>query len=153
MNDKLRTGDVALDLAQGQPVHILENTHMTAEAWSDANNYDLLENYGNQRLGTDPTDCVFDVVYCSNAKGKPSRTYAMPESRLLRVETEKADDGPQVYQRIVREVLQNLMAALMNDNNPAPGRADDLAEAARCAGYAEDIVTQAWELADVDQTI
>jgi hypothetical protein len=64
-------GDVALDLAQGRPVYIIENTGQTARQWSDENDYELTENYGNSRLGTSPDDQVFEVLYCSNAKSRP----------------------------------------------------------------------------------
>lgn len=139
----LGVGDVALDLAQGRPVHVVAATSQTVDEWSDANNYRLVENYGNDRLGAASDDLVFDVVYCSNAKSEPSKTYAMPESRLLRIETEAADDGRPVYQRAVRDVLTTVF--IETDD------ADLIA--ALEMGYGETLVDEALELADVEQTI
>jgi hypothetical protein len=140
-------GDVALDLAQGRPVHVLEATGETAAEWSEANNYELTENYGNSRLGATDSDRVFEVVYCSNAKSEPSKTYAMPESRLLRVETEAADDGRPVYQRVVRDVLEDLFAEASADTTRRT--ITDLAE----RNYGEELVDEARELADVEVRI
>jgi hypothetical protein len=140
----IQTGDVCLDLAQGRPVHVVEDTGLTAGEWADANNYDLTENYGNGRLGATDDDRVFEVVYCSNAKSEPSKTYAMPESRLLRVETEAADGGRPVRERIVRETL----VRLFKNGNRA-----DLQAQAKVAGFSDDLVDEANELADVDETI
>jgi len=104
-----QVGDVALDLTQGRPVHILRDTGQTAAEWSEANDYDLVGNYGNSRLDATADDRVYDVVYCSSAQSEPSKTYAMPASRLLRVETEAADDGAPVAERVRREVVGDLL--------------------------------------------
>jgi hypothetical protein len=139
-------GDVALDLAQGRPVHVVTATGQTAAEWSDANNYDLVENYGNGRLGASADDRVYDVVYCSNAKSEPSKTYAMPASRLLRVETEAADDGRPVYQRAVRDTIETLLLEARASRRQA---IIDLATPA----FGNDLVTEAAEIADVERTI
>ncbi|WP_342746462.1 hypothetical protein [Natrinema ejinorense] len=59
----IQTGDVCIDLAQGRPVHVVEDTGQTALDWSNENGYDLLENYGNRRFGSAADDRVFNVVY------------------------------------------------------------------------------------------
>lgn len=110
MTRTLQVGDVALDLTQGRAVHVLADTGLTAAAWSEANDYDPVGNYGNSRLGADPDDRVYDVVYCSSLKPEPSKTYAMPASRLGRVETEAADDGAPVADRVRRGLLADLFA-------------------------------------------
>ena len=140
-------GDVALDLAQGRPVHIVNATGQTAAEWSDANDYELTENYGNDRLGASADDRVYDVVYCSNAKSEPSKTYAMPASRLLRIETEAADDGRPVYQRAVRDTIETLLLAASADTTRRT-----IVELATPA-FGNDLVTEAAELADVERTI
>lgn len=61
MSDEIRVGDVALDLTQGRPVHIVEDTEQTVAEWSGDNDYDLEANYGNSRLGTGPNERVYDV--------------------------------------------------------------------------------------------
>lgn len=143
----LGVGDVALDLAQGRPVHVIEATGQTAAEWSDANDYELTENYGNGRLGASDDDRVFEVVYCSNAKSEPSKTYAMPESRLLRIETEAADDGRPVYQRAVRDTLEALFGQYIGED----GESTFTTAATECFGV--EIVDEAKELADVEQRI
>lgn len=143
-------GDVCLDLAQGRPVHVVEATGQTTDEWSDANDYDLADNYGNSRLGTTADDPVFEVVYCSSAKSEPSKTYAMPAARLLRVETEAADGGRPVYQRVVRDVLETVLMTF-HENNMGH-RADDFAAFLEQA-YDPDLVDEARELVDVEQTI
>lgn len=140
-------GDVCLDLAQGRPVHVIEATGQTAAEWSDANNYELTENYGNHRLGATDEDRVYEVVYCSNAKSEPSKTYAMPASRLLRIETESADGGLPVYQRAVRDTLESLFLEL-GDTDVEP----DLTTAAT-EQFGVELMDRAKELADVEQTI
>jgi len=77
----IKLGDVCLDLAQGRPVHVIADTGQTVAEWSEANNYNLLDNYGNSRFDTTNDERVFDVVYCSNLKSRSSKTYAYPESR------------------------------------------------------------------------
>lgn len=113
MPEEIRVGDVALDKTQGQPVHIVEDTGQSAAEWSEANGYDLESNYGNSRCETGPEDHVYEVVYCSNAKSEPSKTYPMPESRLLRIETEAADNGRPVADRVVVDVLEQLFDLAM----------------------------------------
>lgn len=137
-------GDVCLDLAQGRPVHVVEATSQTVDEWSETNNYDLADNYGNARLGTTGDDLVFDVVYCSNAKSEPSKTYAMPASRLLRIETEAADDGRPVYQRAVRDVLTTVYIVMDLDDAPTERLVD---------AYGEELVDEARELAHVEQNV
>lgn len=141
----LQVGDVALDMAQGRPVHVVADTGQTAREWSDANGYDLLENYGNGRLGVGPEDRVFDVVYCSDASSEPSKTYAFPESRLLRVETEAADDGRPVADRVRVEVLEALFdAAYWSGSDRTLSILEGLAQDA----VGMELTTEARELAE-----
>jgi hypothetical protein len=147
-NDTLSVGDVALDQTQGRPVHIVEATGQTAAEWSDANDYELCENYGNERCGAEPSDMVFEVVYCSNAKSRPSKTYAMPESRLMRIETEAADDGRPVADRIAIEVLAGVFRCHQENGLEHRDISTLMSEE-----FGPEIVDVARELADVDVTI
>jgi len=150
VSDPIQVGDVCLDLTQGRPVHVVEDLQQTAAEWSDANNYELCENYGNGRLGASDDDAVYEVVYCSSAKSEPSKTYAMPESRLLRVETEAADNGRPVADRAARNVLESLFAAAHHDDAPDTQALKTLAYS---AGIEMAIVDEAAELADVERTV
>ena len=155
----LHVGAVALDLAQGRPVHVVNDTGQTAREWSDVNDYELTDNYGNGRLGASDADRVFDVVYCSNAKSEPSKTYAMPESRLLRIETEAAtDDGRTIDERITVDLLEALFTlarTLDEDWSVEPDEFDDALGklVANCSAVDDDIAGEAIELADIAHTI
>ena len=140
-------GDVCLDLAQGRPVLVVSDTRQTAAEWSGDNNYDLVENYGNARLGTTPDDRVFDVVYCSDAKSKPSKTYAYPESRLLRIEAEAAtDDGLRVHERIARDVLEDVFSAAYHAAGGDAHEADWLLDAlARHSGLDDSVIRDGYD--------
>lgn len=150
MSNPIQVGDVALDLAQGRPVHIVEDLRQTAAEWSEANNYELTENYGNDRLGATEDDAVFEVVYCSNAKSEPSKTYAMPESRLLRVETEAADGGRPVADRIAVELLADVFGVMERQISFTDANIDAVAAN---VDVGEGVVDEARELADVALTI
>ncbi|OIB59379.1 hypothetical protein [Natrialba sp. SSL1] len=121
----IKPGDIVLDLAQGRPMHVLERYENDdgefgdAQEWSDENDYELTENYANDRLGASKSDAVFECVYCSNIKSEPNKTYAFPESRLGRVETEAADGGRQVFDRIVTQVLEELFLRAAEDDEQA----------------------------------
>lgn len=155
---ELQVGDVALDKTQGRPVHIVEDCGQTAAEWSEANNYDLLDNYGNGRCDAEADDAVYEVVFCSNAKSEPSKTYAMPDSRLLRVETEAADDGRPVAERAVRDVLEQLfdLAMQFDDEFDIELEGFDDALMTLAVNHSDsmaDLGEEARELADVSHTI
>jgi hypothetical protein len=144
----IQIGDVALDLAQGRPVHVVDDTGQTAAEWADANDYELAENYGNARLGASDGDRVFDVVYCSSAKSEPSKTYAFPESRLLRIETEAAtEDGRAVADRVTVDVLERVLLTVLRQSN---GSSDEFhwLIAQLDAAFDDDILGDAVELAE-----
>jgi len=147
MAEDIQVGDVCLDLAQGRPVHVLADTGQTAAEWSDANGYDLLDNYGNSRFDAASDDRVYDVVYCSSVKSEPSKTYAFPESRLLRVETEADDDGRTIYERVAFDVLVELFdAAYRSGSDATLSTLEALAQDAT----RKDLTTAARELAEVE---
>jgi len=150
----LQVSDVALDLTKGRPVHVVERYDGDAADWSEANNYELTENYGNSRLGASETDAVFEVVYCSSAKSEPTKTYAMPEARLLRVETEAADGGRPVRERIEIELLADVLSAILLGANHQTEEYDWVVDILR---NAEDIPDEqldvAAELADIERVM
>lgn len=152
----IQVGDVCLDLCQGRAVHVLEDTGLTAEEWSERESYSLVDNYGNSRMGSTPDDRVYNVVYCNNLKSRPSKPYAFPSSRLGRVETEAADDGRPVADRVRSQVLESLFTAAQDINFDAVGFGSSDAPVRRLAaeaGFPEDVIDEARELADVEQTI
>ena len=109
---RIAIGDVCLDLAQGRPVQVVGGGELTAEAWTEQEGYDLVDNYGNDRLGADPDDIVWDCVYCNSLSSRPSKTYAFPSSRLARVEVEAPAEVDHRIQTAIRvEVLTGLYLA------------------------------------------
>jgi len=96
--------------------------------------------------GLDP-----EAVHCSSAKSEPSKTYAMPESRLLRIETEAADGGRAVYERVAREALEAVFDSMYRNESLTDG--DVAAVAQHVGGLDPDLVDEARELAEVKQTI
>lgn len=148
---EIQVGDVCLDLAQGRPVHVVEDTQMTAAEWSGNNGYDLEANYGNSRLGAGPNDRVFEVVYCSNLKSEPSKTYAFPESRLARVETESADDGMPVYDRVAVDVLKTLLVETDGWQPEDLETPRQMFDRVATEAFGEDVLSLASELADIER--
>jgi len=158
MSEAIQVGDVCLDLTQGRPVHVVEDTGLTAAEWSEQESYKLVENYGNSRLDAADDDAVFECVYCSSAKSEPSRTYAFPESRLLRIETEAADGGRPVAERAVRDVLEQLFDLAMNLDAEWAVEPDDFEHALRLlttnhSDRLDELGDEAQELADVAHTV
>ena len=145
----IKLGDVCLDLAQGRPVHVIADTGQTVAEWSEANNYNLLDNYGNSRFDTTNDERVFDVVYCSNLKSRSSKTYAYPESRLGRIKSEAADAGRQVADRVVVTVLEKLFERAATDDD---GAVAVLERYATDVGYADE-AAEARELVEIDRII
>jgi hypothetical protein len=103
-------GDVVMDLTEGRPLHVVGVSEHNAAVWSEQNGYDLLSNYGNERLDASPEDAVYKCVYCNTLKHQPSKVYSVPASRLGRVETEAADDGEPVADRVRADLLADLFA-------------------------------------------
>lgn len=143
----MRVGDVALDLAQGRPVQVVDVYEGDAEAWSEENNYELTENYGNARLDADPTDAVYDCVYVGSIKNEPSKSYAFPESRLARVEVDAVDAE---MRRPAERVEVDVLAALLTEAHQGDWTKDPetLAAFFADAGFPADIIKEARELTD-----
>lgn len=141
----LDVGDVALDLAQGRPVHVIEVYGGDAAEWSAENNYDLKGNYANGRFGTTDADRVYECVYCSSLQSEPSKTYAFPESRLARIETESADGGRPVAHRVrVAAIAELFDAAHLSASDRTKAILEGLAEAA----FGKDMTNEGRELAE-----
>ena len=155
---EIQVGDVVLDLCQGRPMQVIGDPQQTAAEWSGDNGYDLLDNYGNSRLGADPNDRVFECVYVGSIKSEPSRDYTFPESRLARVEVESADDGRPVADRVRVETLEALFTmatSLDGDWSIEPESwSDAVAKLVTSAGSIDDdLVDEARELAEVDAVV
>ena len=113
MNDELpiEPGDVCIDLTSGRALHVMEKAADRADEWSLENNYELTENYGNARVGAAEDDTVWTCVYANSIQSEPSKDYAFPESRLRRVETERANGGERVQDEVRFEFAVQLLDA------------------------------------------
>ena len=148
--DDIRVGDVCLDLSQGRPVQVVEALSQNAAEWSNNNGYDLLGNYANDRLEAEPEDAVFECVYVGSIQSEPSKTYAFPGSRLVRIEVEAADDGKRVDERIAVGLLEDLFdAAYRSGSDGTLSVLEGLAQDA--AG--KELTNEARELAHVERNI
>ena len=142
----IRVGDVCLDLSQGRPVQVVEALTQNAAEWSNNNGYDLLSNYANERLEAEPSDAVFECVYVGSIQSEPSKTYAFPTSRLVRIEVEAGDEGRRVDERIAVDVLESLFdAALRSGSDETKSTLRNLAQDA----FGRDMTSEARELAEV----
>lgn len=145
----IETGDVVLDLTQGRTMQVVEEHRQTAREWSGENDYELVENYANERMGASEDDLVYECVYAGSVKNRPSKSYAFPESRLARVEVEEAVDGRRVQERIARDVLVGVFDSMLRYD--ALDDEDVEAVARHIGGVDEDVVDEAHELARVEQ--
>ena len=149
MSDAYRIGDPVVDLAQGRAMVVLDVPDQTVTEWSEANDYDLADNYANGKLGVESDERVVTCVYVSDIRSEPSRDYTFPVSRVALIDAHHADDGRRLADRVVQSVLVELMAAFAQFED-APD-AEHVARGARYAGYDGDLVDEAEELADVAQ--
>lgn len=130
----IEPGDVCIDLTSGRTLHVMSKAADRADEWSRENNYELCENYGNERLGAQPSDTVWTCVYANSIQSEPSKDYAFPESRLARVETERATSSDYRVQdeirfqfavdllrfaEIVDEAGKDTIIATLNEHNSA----------------------------------
>lgn len=149
-----RIADPVVDLAQARPMVVVATPEQTVSEWSDANGYDLMDNYANAKFDPDPTEGVVETVYVSDLRSEPSKTYTFPESRVALIDVHHADGGRRLYDRVAVDVLWQLFDALddaqYQSNRDPPSRMD-IADLARIAFASEDIIDEARELADVER--
>jgi len=106
-----RTGDPVMDCAQGRAMVVLDAPDQTVAEWSDANNYELTENYANGKFGAYDAEYVAECVYVSDVRSEPSKTYTFPASRLRLIDAHHADDGMRVADRVIAQVSEALFTA------------------------------------------
>ncbi|MFC5970036.1 hypothetical protein ACFPYI_01710 [Halomarina salina] len=151
--DVIEPGDVVLDLAQGRPMQVIERAADSVEEWVDANDYDLLGNYGNARLGASVDDAVYTCVYVSNLKSEPSNRYDFPAARLGRVEVEAAHpDGERIQEVIRRQLLTTMYEIALKADAAESGRPDSFVQALNFCidGVFGDVRDDAREIAEAE---
>jgi hypothetical protein len=147
-----KIGDPVMDGAQGRPMVVVNAPDETVSEWSEANNYDLLDNYANGRFDPDPDEAVVECVYVSDVRSEPSKTYTFPTSRVWLIDVHHADGGRRLAGRVVVETLAAVMQAA-DEFADVPINRADVGQLARYAGMDESVVSEALELADVERTI
>jgi hypothetical protein len=140
----IEPGDVALDLAQGRPVQVVDHAADSVTEWEQSHDYDLLENYGNKRLNASADDTVWTCVYVGQIRSRPTKSYDFPESRLARIETEAAL-GERVQAVIVREFVRDVL-----NGSDTPETTKAFLKDSTSGKY-HDTIQNAAELAEVDQ--
>ena len=118
-----RIGDPVIDLAQGRPMVVVDAPQQDVGDWSEANDYDLQDNYANSRFGPKLSEPVVECVYVGDIRSEPSKTYTFPVSRCKLIEVHHADDGRRVADRVVATLAEDILeAAAAVDGGPAVGR-------------------------------
>lgn len=158
--DDFQLGDPVVDLANGRAMVIVEKL---ADRVDEYDEYDLEDNYANERLRVSPADPVYGTEYVASVGSEPSGPrygdppYAFPSSRLGRPTIESVDGIERVYEMVARDVLERLFVEAAGDAGRYASALDDPAEVLdSIAGAAledRDLVDEARELADVEQTI
>ena len=118
-------GDPVIDLANGRTMIVLDVPDQTVAEWSDANGYDLEDNYGNSKLDTTPEEGVVRCAYANSISSDPSKDYTFPVSRVCLIDAHHADGGRRMADRIVSETLTEVF--LMLAENGMAHRIDGLA--------------------------
>jgi hypothetical protein len=142
-------GDPVMDAAQGRPMVVVDAPEQTVAAWSDANGYDLLDNYANAKFDPAPDEPVVECVYVSDVRSEPSKTYTFPVSRTRLIDAHHADDGRRLADRVRIDLLGDLMAAAaeFSDDGISP---EAIMAVARHAGIDDETTDVAREVADAD---
>ena len=148
-----RIGDPVMDAAQGRPMVVLAAPEETVAEWSDANNYDLQDNYANGKFDPDADEPVVECVYVSDVRSEPSKTYTFPASRVVRIDAHHADDGRRIADRVLIDEFASLFAAAADlEGEPTPDTLASLMSVAR--GSADDeVIDIAREIAHAERTV
>lgn len=149
---RIRAGDVAIDLVERGKVLVVEQAAETVTEHQQREDYDIQAYKGNALLNVSDDEAVWTCVFLPD---KPttefSGGYDFPESRLARIPTEEARKSfrrPQEAQAV--SMLEAMFTAAVDSR--FDDAADDLEYVARKA-LPDDLVDEARELADVEETI
>ena len=145
----LKVGDPVMDAAQGRPMVVLDVPDMTAEQWSEVNDYDLGGNYGNSKFMRSDDEPVVEAVYVSDVRSEPSKSYTFPRGRLRLIDAHNADDGRRIADRITMDVLASIFIAAFEDDIQGLeiDDADPILRLVHRAVGPTDLVGEAYELA------
>jgi len=149
VSNPFSVGDPVMDATQGRSMVVLEARDQTVAEWSEANSYDLTDNYGNQKFDVSPDEPVVKCAFTSNVKSEPSRSYTYPVSRVRLIDSHNADDGRRIGDRVVVELLESLFGAALDADHTVDASA--VSALAGEAGVDSELVKEAAEVADASR--
>jgi len=153
---RLRAGDVAIDLVERGKVLVVEKAADTVTDHQQREDYDIQDYKGNALLNVSDDEAVWTVVYLPD---KPttefSGGYDFPESRLVENARESFRRPQETQAVAMLEAMFKMAATLDSDWSVEP---EDFQEAlvvltSNMGGLRDELVDEAIELADVEQTI
>jgi len=105
---EIGTADVVVDLVSGKSLQVVSRSSVTA-----GDHPQLRSDKTGAMFGADENDAVYNCVFLPDGEDvrPPSKTYAYPESRLLRYPVEDADDGTHLQTHLRAAFLQDLAEA------------------------------------------
>lgn len=103
----ISTGDVVVDLASGKSLQVVGTSTMTVGEHPKTRSDDTAEMFG-----ADPEEPVYSCVFLPDGErvSPPSKTYAYPESRLIRYPVERATEYTGSMQNWLRTAFLNELA-------------------------------------------
>ena len=146
-----RRGDPVMDAAQGRAMIVLDAPEQTVAEWSDANNYELTENYANSKFAASEEEYVVECVYVSDVRSEPSKTYTFPASRLRLIDAHHADGGRRIGSRVIQDFTIEFFRLCLQRNEQV--EAEWVRESLKEIGVDADLVDEAYEVADADVTL
>lgn len=107
--DAIQAGDVVVDLASGKALQVVSKS-ATPAGEHDQTRSDATA----EMFDADADEPVFNCVFLPDGErvSPPSKTYAYPESRLLRYPVEDAGDGKRIQHHLIAAILTDLAEAV-----------------------------------------
>ena len=108
VSDEIGVGDVVVDLATGKSLQVLSTAMQSAGEHPQTRSDDTASMFG-----AEPDEPVYNCVFLPNGErvSAPSKTYAYPDSRLLRYPVEQAHDGGDTQSIMRTSVVEELVNA------------------------------------------
>jgi hypothetical protein len=106
-DDGISTGDIVVDLSSGKSLQVVGKSEQTVGEHPQTRSDDTAEMFG-----ANPDETVFQCVFLPDGEKitPPTKTYAYPESRLLRYPVERATDHAGGVQMWLRTAFLNELA-------------------------------------------
>ena len=149
-SEEIGTGDVVIDLSSGSSMQVVSKLSQRA-----AEHAKVRSDATNQMFGMEDDDAVFNCVFLPESGERasaPSKSYAYPESRLLRYPVENATQYENIQNELRTLMLEELVDAAFELDQSASEfdeeRVQVLLEIVESA-YSLDVAKTLHEWADV----